>query len=99
MNSSLDYNGGVDYRETQGSEAIRRLSPTVAAHELNNVLTIVQGYAEHLALKHHKDPTLAKDLKLISDAAIRASALVRSVLNRNISLPSPQISPASPSIR
>jgi signal transduction histidine kinase len=99
MNSSPDHNGGVNNSETRKPEAVRHISPTVAAHELNNALTIVQGYAEHLAFKHQKDPALAKDLKLISDAANRASALVQSVLKQSASPPSPQISPTSRSIR
>jgi signal transduction histidine kinase len=83
-----DHNGEANGWATQKPEAVRRVSPTVAAHELNNLLTIVQGYAEHLAQKHQKNPILLKDLKLISDAASRASSLVQSVLNRSVSLPS-----------
>jgi hypothetical protein len=55
----------------------RHIAPVVA-HELNNILTIIQGYADRLLLKHDKDATLEPHLKLISEAARRATAIVRS---------------------
>ena len=54
----------------------RHVSPMVA-HELNNILTIVQGYTDRLLLKNSNDPTLAHHLRLISDASKRAAAVVR----------------------
>lgn len=54
----------------------RHIAPTVA-HELNNILTIVQGYADRLLLRHSQNPTLMPDLKLISEAARRAATVVR----------------------
>jgi len=47
------------------------------AHELNNVLTIIQGYADRLLIKHKDNPALQPQLQLISQSARRASALVR----------------------
>jgi signal transduction histidine kinase len=47
------------------------------AHDLNNILTIIQGYADRLVLKHGDNPTLRPDLQLISDNARRAVSVVR----------------------
>jgi signal transduction histidine kinase len=47
------------------------------AHELNNVLTIIRGYAERMVLKHGDNPALLPDLQLISDNARRAENVVR----------------------
>ena len=54
----------------------RHVAPVVA-HELNNILTIVQGYADRLLLRHGGDPELMPQLKLISEASRRAAAVVR----------------------
>ena len=54
----------------------RHISPVVA-HELNNIFTIIQGYADRLLAKHGANPALETQLKLISDAAKRAATLVR----------------------
>ena len=63
----------------------RHISSAVA-HELNNALTIVQCYSEYLLLKHNDDPELHPDLKLISDAARRATMIIREARPQN-SLP------------
>lgn len=47
------------------------------AHELNNVLTIIMGYADRLLLKHGENPALRPELKLIAENARRAQAVVR----------------------
>lgn len=54
----------------------RHVAPVVA-HELNNILTIVQGYADRLLLRHGEDPALLPHLRLISEAARRAAIVVR----------------------
>lgn len=54
----------------------RHVAPVVA-HELNNILTIVQGYADRLLLRHGEDPALLPQLRLISEAARRAAVVVR----------------------
>jgi len=56
------------------------------AHELNNLLTVVQGHAERLCLKHQEDSALASNLKTIADATRRAAELVRNA-------PKPDLSP------
>src|SRR6202035_5890171 len=47
------------------------------AHELNNILTIIQGYADRMIMKHGENPALRPDLQLISENARRAVAVVR----------------------
>lgn len=47
------------------------------AHELNNILTIIQGYADRLILKHPDNAALRADLQLISDNARRAVGVIR----------------------
>ena len=56
--------------------AARHIGPVVA-HDLNNILTIVQGYADRLLLRHGANPALMPDLKLISEAARRAATVIR----------------------
>src|SRR5882762_6059300 len=65
-----------------GGEAVHKYDPArhvapVVAHELNNILTIVQGYADRLLLRHGEDPALLPHLRLISEAAKRAAIVVR----------------------
>jgi hypothetical protein len=57
----------------------RHISPKVA-HELNNILTVVQGYSDCLLLLHRDDAELQPQLKRISDASRRASAIVREAM-------------------
>ena len=47
------------------------------AHELNNVLTIVRGYADRLLQKHGDNPALRPELQLISNNARRAEKVIR----------------------
>jgi hypothetical protein len=54
----------------------KHISPGIA-HELNNILAIVQGYADRLILKYSGDATLATELKSITEAARRAAVIVR----------------------
>ncbi len=54
----------------------RQMSREVA-HELNNVITIIRGYADRLILKHGENPALRPELQLISDNARRAERVVR----------------------
>lgn len=61
----------------------RQISRDVA-HELNNILTIVRGYADRLLLKHGDNPALRPELQLISDNSRRAASVIR-----NASQPKP----------
>ena len=77
MASSLEQSGAGNLHEpAHRPDSARHISPVVA-HELNNILTIVQGYADRLLLKHHEDAALQPHLKLISEAAKRATTIVR----------------------
>ena len=70
--SPLQPNGA----EKPKSDSDRHISSTLA-HELNNLLTVVQGHADRLFVKHQRDAVLATDFKKISEAAHRAAELVR----------------------
>jgi hypothetical protein len=66
-----------DWRETNPNfDPTRHMAPTVA-HELNNILTVIQGYADRLLLHHGGDSALMPHLKQISEAARRAAGVVR----------------------
>ena len=83
--SPLQSNGGENGQDNRRAEADRHISLTLA-HELNNLLTVVQGHADRLFVKHQEDDLLAPTLKKISEAAHRAAELVRSA-------PKPDLSP------
>lgn len=97
--SSLE--GGAGHAHESNFDPARHVAPVVA-HELNNILTIIQGYSDRLLIKHEKDPALQPHLKLISEAARRATAIVRAALpgkNQN-TLPNPkQTLPPQPSAK
>jgi signal transduction histidine kinase len=52
------------------------------AHELNNILTIIQGYAERMMIKHGENPALRPELILISENARRAVNVIRQAAPR-----------------
>jgi light-regulated signal transduction histidine kinase (bacteriophytochrome) len=96
LTSSLE--GGAGHAHKSEFDPTRHIAPVVA-HELNNILTIIQGYADRLLLKHEKDATLEPHLKLISEAARRATTIVRSSVpgngNANVAA-QPQPNPLPP---
>lgn len=47
------------------------------AHELNNILTILRGYAERMMIKHGENPALRPELQLINENVRRAERVVR----------------------
>ncbi len=55
--------------------AIRRL-----AHDLNNVMTTIQGYAEILLEEMEADDSHRHDVELLHQASRRASAIVRDIM-------------------
>ena len=75
MASSLEANS-VPSREPVVFDPARHVSPVIA-HELNNILTIVQGYADRLITKYPDDSFLQPQLKHITEAARRAAAIIR----------------------
>jgi signal transduction histidine kinase len=77
MPATLEPEGTASWRETYPNfDPTRHMAPAVA-HELNNILTVVQGYADRLLLHHGGDPALMPHLKQISEAARRAAVVVR----------------------
>lgn len=68
--------------DTPGAESESQFDPArhvspVIAHELNNILAIVQGYADRLILQYNEDKALHSQLKLITEAARRAAIIIR----------------------
>jgi hypothetical protein len=57
----------------------RHISPAVA-HELNNILTVVQGFSDCLLLEHGEDAELQPQLKRISEASRRAAMIIRDAM-------------------
>ena len=83
MASSLEAGGeGGPHDSVPNFDPARHVAPVVA-HELNNILTIVQGYADRLLLRHGEDPALLPHLRLISEAARRAAVVVREATPQN----------------
>src|SRR5271155_2533534 len=70
------------HKPDQNFDPTRHVAPIVA-HELNNILTIVQGYADRLLLRHSEDSTLMPHLRVISEASKRAAAVVRAATPPN----------------
>lgn len=70
------------------SEPQRQISREVA-HELNNILTVIQGYTDRLMLKHGDNAALRPELQVISDNARRAVNVVRQASPRK-----PAVAPA-----
>ncbi len=69
----------AQFRQAQKMESIGQLAAGVA-HDFNNILTVIQGYADLLAGRHDGDPELTNPLKQISNASRRAAALTRQLL-------------------
>ena len=80
--------GGAGHTPEAKPDTARHISPVVA-HELNNLLTIIQGYADRLLIKHGENPEIGAKLKLISEASRRAATLVRSARNQQTNPPPP----------
>ena len=78
--------GGAGHAHEAKFDPARHVSPVVA-HELNNILTVIQGYADRLLLKHGDNPALNTHLKLISEATRRAAILIRNSVPPEADLP------------
>ena len=76
MASSLEQSGAQIMQPPKKSDSDRQI-PREIAHDLNNILTIIQGYSDRLLIRHGKDLTIAPHLKVISEASKRATAIVR----------------------
>jgi hypothetical protein len=86
MAAAPERGGAGDLHESvQGFGPARHISPAVA-HELNNILTVVQGFSDCLLLQHGEDAELQPQLKRISEASRRATAIVREAARANQNL-------------
>ena len=94
MAPPLDGGTGHSHESVVQFDPAKHVSPLVA-HELNNILTIVQGYADRLIIKYPNDSTLQPQLKLISEAARRAAIIIRDATPNILQAP-PQIHPDEP---
>jgi len=78
---------GADALHETTHNSAQYVSPAVA-HELNNIIAIIRGYADRLLFKHGENPALEPHLKLISEEAKRAAIIVHDALPPN---PSPAV--------
>jgi two-component system, cell cycle sensor histidine kinase and response regulator CckA len=69
----------AQFRHAQKLESVGQLAAGVA-HDFNNILTVIQGYSDHLLARHDGDRALTVPLKQISQASRRASDLTRQLL-------------------
>ena len=69
----------AQYRHAQKLESVGQMAAGIA-HDYNNLLTVIQGYADCLLQKVGGDDSLANPLKQISGAASRAATLTRKLL-------------------
>ena len=69
----------AQYRHSQKLESVGQMAAGIA-HDYNNIVTVIQGYADCLLFKVNNDAALANPLKQISAAAKRAATLTRKLL-------------------
>lgn len=69
----------AQFRHAQKLESVGQLAAGVA-HDFNNILTVIQGYADLVLTRCQDNPKLAGPVKQISDSTRRASALTRQLL-------------------
>jgi signal transduction histidine kinase len=93
--ASLEQNGAAKFQETACKLDSARQMPRTVVHELNNILTIIQGYADRLLRLHREDPSLQPQLRMIFESARRAAALIREATPPAPS-PTPRQNPPSP---
>ena len=94
MASPLDAGSGHLRESSPQFDPAKHISPIIA-HELNNILTIVQGYADRLIVKYPEDAVLQPQLKLITEAARRAAIIIRDATPQNPASPR-QLPPTEP---
>jgi light-regulated signal transduction histidine kinase (bacteriophytochrome) len=95
MASSLDGNLPQTRESSPGFDPAKHVSPVIA-HELNNILAIVQGYAERLLMRYPDDAGLQPSLKLISESARRAATIIRDATPPNAKAPVRETVPPQP---
>lgn len=62
--------------QSSSADAQKQIGREVA-HELNNILTIISGYADRMMMRHGENPALRPELQLIVENARRAASVVR----------------------
>jgi len=77
MSPSMDAAGLTNLHHEQTHTNGQRLIGRDVAHELNNILTIIRGYADRMMLKHGHLPALRPELQLIAENAKRAESVIR----------------------
>ena len=75
--ASLEQSGPGRFQETACKFEANWQMPRTVVQELNNILTIIQGYADRLLLKHGENPALQQQLRMILESARRAATLLR----------------------
>lgn len=76
MNSASDSESARSAEGARQFDPEKHVSPGIA-HELNNILAIVQGYTDRLLIKYADNAALQSDLKLVCEAARRAAVIIR----------------------
>ncbi len=69
----------AQFRHAQKLESVGQLAAGVA-HDFNNILTVIQGYADCLIMRCAGDEAMTGALKQIGEAAQRAATLTRQLL-------------------
>jgi signal transduction histidine kinase len=64
------------HRHPPQTDAQKQIGREVA-HELNNILTIISGYADRMMMKYGENTAMRPELQLISENARRAANVVR----------------------
>jgi len=77
MSPSLESADLVNLHHNPLQPSTQRLIGRDVAHELNNILTIIRGYADRMVLKHGENPALRPELQMISENVKRAESVVR----------------------
>lgn len=71
--------------DPEPAPAPRHISREVA-HDLNNILTVIQVYSERMLSQHRDDPKMRLELQAIFENAKRAAAVVRQASPRAAAL-------------
>ncbi len=69
----------AQYRHAQKLESVGQMAAGIA-HDYNNILTVIQGYADCLSANVNGNETLAGPVRQIAGAARRAATLTRKLL-------------------
>jgi len=76
MAPSLEPATLASLHQSPNADAQKQVGREVA-HELNNIFTIIRGYADRMLIKHGENQALRPELLLIAENVKRAESLVR----------------------